>query len=151
MNALMVVSLIIFGIACPLWAVDIFFKYVIRKKDVLVPPLLIITIGIALSSVFAFIPYYTLEYECWYDSILASVQNTIRLFTVDDGIKDILEKLKDVGELKLNLNPLLSKYYITHLLHLFILAPITTFTAILSIFVKIWYHIKKVGLCAQSV
>ena len=132
---LFVATLIVMGIW---WLVAMIRKYGCHK-NVFASPLAIGAVGLTVAGVLGFIPAYRIGDNAVSNAFLSSVQHTMRLFVVDDSITDLLYNL---GGQDVFTHVRLGTYKAL-LLVIVILAPVTTFTAIMTIFARIWYRVKN--------
>ncbi|MBQ8408174.1 MAG: hypothetical protein IJY39_04855 [Clostridia bacterium] len=130
------ISIVIFLVTVIIWSIVILKP----KRDRLFTPIIWAIVGIAVASFVALLPVYLKTENNAVTAILRSIQHSIRLFVVDDGF-DIFKTESGNNVITFQFIP--EGFYRVWMVFLFIVAPLTTFTAILSVFVRIWYYFKN--------
>lgn len=105
-----------------------------RTKNILLP-VHILTVGVFFAVIFLFIPIYYLHYDFKdnykiFRPLLLSIHHAIRIFILDSNINDLVEALKDQH---VALRVIYSLY--ASILH--VVAPVLTFSNVLSLFKNI--------------
>lgn len=117
------------------------------KRGRVLTPLNVAFAGILLSSVILFIPIYihTMETEHYgaFEAVLLSVHNMIRLFIVDGEFSVVTQNIA-------GLQPWLYSAYCVLFSILFVLAPVLTFSFVLSFFKNIAAYGRLLLNCATE-
>lgn len=107
------------------------------KTGMIIDPTKIVLIGLAVAAFVLYIPLYLVEFknsDCgWFESILFSFHNTIRLFVVDAEYDFVFKNLYGMSDF-------VYRAYTVFFSVFFVLAPILTFGFVLSFFKNLSAH-----------
>ena len=117
------------------WSISV-FKY---KRSRIASAITVAVICTFLSAFLAFLPFYWVKHES-FEVVLDSIQHAIKIFTADDAFQTI-EACRDGFIEKFEFEWLYFALTIT-IKVLCIIAPIITFTAILTVVMRTFYRMK---------
>ncbi len=134
-----------------IWGIIISAKH---KKDRKITPIRILFVGTFIAAVFYFLPLVQEiisrqgEREFWFDSVLTSMQFAFRLFILDGEILWILDE-----ELSVLSDPAVKSFYTLVGSSLYVLAPIFTFSFVLTFFNNLFAKLRYFfsGFCHTHV
>ena len=136
-------ALVTFLISLVFFFIDLKIRY--KRNKILakiITPINILLCGTAVSSAILFYPVYCNHLDLgWFESTLASIQHSFRLFAVDGEYAGFIETIDGLYTKNIFTRAQADKY-VTFCTVLYVFAPILTFTVLLSFFKNAFSHVR---------